>query len=263
MLILTYELPYTLFMPHLWARLSSMWPLLLAKLSSWASLRPHFSSIIKMKAHYLHRLSLLFITLLLFFMSGKRKSSVVKSGPRIKISRSTDSETPVAQIRNITIHSGPSGRLTQNVSHIPQSEMFSDLPNLLSIEDDDNDKLDMNVDNDTGALPNDIPSNDPEDDTLRKKESKDPVSELVFLQSFSAQMKICRHGPSKTGSHIEIRTLTSYWDTKAYRMQTPRHAYAAMLILETSSARIVSVAHSIVRNAYLTHMVLSLFIASS
>ena len=88
--------------------------------------------------------------------------------------------------------------------------MFSDLPNLLSIEDDDDDELDINVDNDTGAVPNDIPSNDPEDDAPRKKESKDPVSELVFLQSFSAQMKIRRHGPSKTGSHIEIRTLTSY-----------------------------------------------------
>jgi biopolymer transport protein ExbD len=102
-----------------------------------------------MKAHYLHHLSLLFIILLLFFMSSKRKSSVVKSGPQIKISHSTDSETPVAQIRNITIHPGPSGHLTQNVSHIPQSEMFSNLPNLLSIKDDNDDELDINVDNDT------------------------------------------------------------------------------------------------------------------
>src|SRR6266481_8206885 len=124
-----------------------------------------------MKAHHLHRLSLSFIILLLFVMSGKRKSSVIKSGPRIKISRSTDNETPVAQIRNVTLHSRPSGRLTQNVSHTPQSELFSNLPNLLSIEDDD--ENDMNVDNDTEALLNDIPSNDPEDDAPRKKESKD------------------------------------------------------------------------------------------
>jgi hypothetical protein len=163
-----------------------------------------------MKAHHLHYLSILFIILLLFFMSGKRKSSTVKAGPRIKISRSTDSETPVAQIRNITLHSNPSGRLTQNVSHIPQPEMFSDLPNLLSIEDDDDDEIDMNIDNDTGALPEDIPSNDPEDDTPSKNEAKHSVRCLVPLWLFSTQMKILRHGPSKTGSHIEIRTWTSY-----------------------------------------------------
>jgi hypothetical protein len=143
-----------------------------------------------MKAHYLHRFALLFIIHQLLFMSCKRKSSAVKSGPRIKISRSDDSKTPVAQIRNITLHSHISGRLTQNVSHIPQSEMFFDLPDLLTIEDDNDDESDMHIDDNTEALPDDIPSNDPEDDTPSKKESKDSVSPLVFFRSFSTQIKI-------------------------------------------------------------------------
>lgn len=88
--------------------------------------------------------------------------------------------------------------------------MFSDLPNLLSVEDDDDDEIDMNIDNDTGALPKDTPSNDPEDDTPSKNEAKHSVSCFVLLWLFLTQMKILRHGPSKTGSHIEIRTWTSY-----------------------------------------------------
>jgi len=133
-----------------------------------------------------HRLSLLFITLFLFVMASKRKSSTVKSAPRVKISRPDDE--PTVHIRNITLHSQPNGRLSQNVTHIPQTTLFSELPELLSIEDDDDDEI--NMDDDTGSenqvsgLLDDVPSNDPEDDVPSKKLSKESVSSLTFSGFF-------------------------------------------------------------------------------
>jgi hypothetical protein len=129
----------------------------------------------------LHFISLFFVLLLLFLMSSKRKSSTAKSGPRIKISRSTDDQRPTTHIRNVTLHSLSSGRLTQNVSHTPQTAMFADLPDLLAVEDDEDDEIiDLDVadagDNGLGGLSDNISSNDPEDDAPGKRESKDSVS---------------------------------------------------------------------------------------
>src|ERR1700676_5135379 len=117
----------------------------------------------------LHFISLFFVLLLLFLMSSKRKSSTAKSGPRIKVSRSTDDQRPTTHIRNVTLHSLSSGRLTQNVSHTPQTAMFADLPDLLAVEDDEDDEIiDLDVadagDNGLGGLSDNIPSNEPEDD---------------------------------------------------------------------------------------------------
>ena len=59
--------------------------------------------------------------------------------------------------------------------------MFADLLDLLAVEDDEDDKIiDLDVadagDNGLGGLSDNIPSNDPEDDALGKRESKDSVS---------------------------------------------------------------------------------------
>ena len=114
-------------------------------------------------------------------MSSQRKSSTAKSGPRVKISHSTDDQQSTTHIRNITLHSLSSGRLTQNVSHTPQTAMFADLPDLLAVEDDDDDEIiDLDMADageiDLGVFSDNIPSNDPEDDALGKRESKDSVS---------------------------------------------------------------------------------------
>ena len=113
-------------------------------------------------------------------MSSKRKSSTAKSEPRVKISCSTDDQRPTTHIQNVILHS-LNGRLTQNVSHTPQTTIFADLPDLLAVENDDNDEIiDLDVadagDNDLGGLSDDIPSNDPEDNVLGKRKSKDSVS---------------------------------------------------------------------------------------
>ena len=134
-----------------------------------------------MGVRHLHRISLFFVFLLLFLMSSKRKSSTAKSGPRVKISRSTDDQQSTTHIRNITLHSLSSGRLTQNVSHTPQTAMFADLPDLLAVEDDDDDEIiDLDMADageiDLGVFSDNIPSNDPEDDAPGKRESKDSVS---------------------------------------------------------------------------------------
>jgi hypothetical protein len=140
-----------------------------------------------MGVHRLRYIWLLFILLVLLFMSGKRKSSTAKSAPCIKISRSTDDQQPTVHIRNITLHSLASGRLAQNVSHTPQTAMFADLPNLLDIEDDDDEVIDVDMAdaavNDIGGLSEDIPSNDPDDDAPGKVQSKESVSTKALLSS--------------------------------------------------------------------------------
>jgi len=59
--------------------------------------------------------------------------------------------------------------------------MFADLPDLLAVEDDKDDEIiDLDVadagDNSLRGLSDNIPSNDPEDNALGKRESKDSVS---------------------------------------------------------------------------------------
>ena len=165
-------------------------------------------------------------------MSSKRKSSTAKSGPRVKISRSTDDQRLTTHIRNVTLHSLSSGRLTQNVSHTSQTAMFADLPDLLAVKDDDDDEIvDLDMadagDNDLGGFYGNIPSNDPEDDALGKKESKESVSPKFYF-SFAILITTHRHAQFRTGCHIELPTSMSCSDMKADRTRVTQHAYGAM-----------------------------------